>query len=458
VARQDFGYSNGCGTTNPNVGLDCTGPGGFSESSYAYDAVGNLRMHFLNWLQGVQTDSTTYATGNRIQTAWGPGLTYEHDLDGNIRRKYGASTDIRYAWSADGRLTGDTVAATGVTIGYDYNAFGLLVRRTRNGTPDRYYLWEGVEPLAELDGTASNRIAEYAYLPGRVDQPFALITGATTIASPAGIRDVELDALGNVIGVLGSGSISVAQRRLFDLWGVKTSETGTLGDTAWLGWKALLWEGDSTQLYYARNRWYDPGTGRFVSEDPIGLAGGINRYTFGGGDPVNRRDPLGLHFGPTIFGCLDRGCNHGARPRLTGKHIVACEDRGDCDQSRRGELFAEQSTQSDYRKSCSWSALKSNAVDGAIAGAVVGALYGAGVGAVVGYTGGEVVGGWAGALIGAPLGPGAVVTAVAGGYAGGVAGAIAIGWVGAHAGAVFGALEAATSAAVGTLALCAVDR
>lgn len=43
-----------------------------------------------------------------------------------------------------------------------------------------------------------------------------------------------------------------------------------------------------------RNRWYEPRTGRFLSEDPIGLAGGINAYVFAESDPVSLRDPLGL--------------------------------------------------------------------------------------------------------------------------------------------------------------------
>ncbi len=34
-----------------------------------------------------------------------------------------------------------------------------------------------------------------------------------------------------------------------------------------------------TGLYYVRNRWYDVQLGRFLSEDPIGLAGGMNPYT-----------------------------------------------------------------------------------------------------------------------------------------------------------------------------------
>jgi hypothetical protein len=50
------------------------------------------------------------------------------------------------------------------------------------------------------------------------------------------------------------------------------------------------------ELYYMRNRWYEPRTGRFLSEDPIGLAGGINPYGFAGADPVNKADPTGLAY------------------------------------------------------------------------------------------------------------------------------------------------------------------
>jgi uncharacterized protein RhaS with RHS repeats len=45
---------------------------------------------------------------------------------------------------------------------------------------------------------------------------------------------------------------------------------------------------------YRRNRYYDPATGRFTQEDPVGLAGGMNLYGFASGDPVNFSDPFGL--------------------------------------------------------------------------------------------------------------------------------------------------------------------
>ncbi len=60
-----------------------------------------------------------------------------------------------------------------------------------------------------------------------------------------------------------------------------------------LQYTARHWDPD-TGLYQNRNRWYDPHLGRFISEDPIGLAGGINKYAYAGNNPVDNTDPFGL--------------------------------------------------------------------------------------------------------------------------------------------------------------------
>jgi RHS repeat-associated protein len=63
----------------------------------------------------------------------------------------------------------------------------------------------------------------------------------------------------------------------------------------------LFWHGTllqdkrtETRTFYRRNRYYEPATGQFTQEDPIGLSGGMNLYGFANGDPVNFSDPFGL--------------------------------------------------------------------------------------------------------------------------------------------------------------------
>jgi RHS repeat-associated protein len=50
---------------------------------------------------------------------------------------------------------------------------------------------------------------------------------------------------------------------------------------------------NSTGLHYYRARFYDANLGRFISEDPIGLRGGINLYGYVENNPQNFRDPSG---------------------------------------------------------------------------------------------------------------------------------------------------------------------
>jgi RHS repeat-associated protein len=54
-------------------------------------------------------------------------------------------------------------------------------------------------------------------------------------------------------------------------------------------------ENDGTGLQFNRSRYYSPSLQRFISQDPIGFAGGDpNLYAYVSNDPANLVDPLGL--------------------------------------------------------------------------------------------------------------------------------------------------------------------
>jgi RHS repeat-associated protein len=66
-------------------------------------------------------------------------------------------------------------------------------------------------------------------------------------------------------------------------------------------------------LNYNYFRDYEPGTGRYVQSDPIGLSGAISTYLYADADPLVRIDPFGLissgccrqNFGDCLEKCME---------------------------------------------------------------------------------------------------------------------------------------------------------
>lgn len=55
-------------------------------------------------------------------------------------------------------------------------------------------------------------------------------------------------------------------------------------------------ENEGNGLYFLRARYYSPTLGRFINEDPLGVAGGdVNSYAYVLDNPTNYTDPLGLN-------------------------------------------------------------------------------------------------------------------------------------------------------------------
>ena len=272
-----------CSTADSVYGYTCTAGGSsvVNDTAFSADLMANDTVISAN---GTAIIHATYAKGNRVLTY--NGSTFTTDLDGNIiRRLDGSGRDMRFGWSPDGLLVSDTTEGNGHVMQYDYDAFGQLVRRTSGGTVQNYFLWNGSQLLSELDGTATHVVQDWTYLPGQAMPVATINTAFGTIEHP------QYDALGNYIGAIYDDTLPVGHalgEGVFDPYGRHIYFASNTG------WKGMLWEGDSTQLYYGQSRWYDPYQGRWLSQDPVGVSGGLNLYAYAGGDRVNGFDPSGL--------------------------------------------------------------------------------------------------------------------------------------------------------------------
>ena len=104
-----------------------------------------------------------------------------------------------------------------------------------------------------------------------------------------------LDLHGSVLRMVDTTGSSVAAY-YYDAFGNILGKNGTLATTnpyRYSGGEGYYTDNDSG-LIHAGYRDYNPSVGRWMTEDPIGLAGGENLYGYCGNDPVNAVDPLGL--------------------------------------------------------------------------------------------------------------------------------------------------------------------
>lgn len=247
----------------PSAAPDCEGsPHDQVDLAWAWDGAGNPTA-------GVET-------GNRLRSAAGYAMQY--DAEGNLVSKVGNGRTQTFTWDGAGRLT--AVTTNGATTTYAYDAEGRRVRKT-TPTDTAAYLYDGDDLFLEMTGSGAIR-REYTYFPG-VDQPHSVRQGGQTYY-------YLTEGPGSVVGLM-DGANQLVNRYRYDPFGRATLVSETVPNP--LRFTGREYDAESG-LYFHRARYYDPEVGRFISEDPIGLAGGINPYVYVENDPVNRRDPFGL--------------------------------------------------------------------------------------------------------------------------------------------------------------------
>ena len=254
---------------------------------YQYDANGQRIVKATGQSSVAETPmQAEYDAADRMtQITLFPGraeeATYrlEYDSEGTLIRKANtadASDTTTYDWDSRGRLRG--IAGPEVTASFKYDALDRRIERTINGVTLRA-IYDGVQMIGELAGG----VVEPTYLTGlQIDEMLVRSTAA-------GARTYLTDALGSVMAQTDEDQTPI------NWYGYSPyGEVAVVGDDEQSPVQYTGRENDRTGLYYYRARYYDPVLKRFISEDPIGLGGGVNVYAYVDGNPVSFTDPYGL--------------------------------------------------------------------------------------------------------------------------------------------------------------------
>ena len=182
-----------------------------------------------------------------------------------------------------------TSASDGTTtVSYQYDALGRRTKRTQGSTVTKF-IYDGLDVLADDNAGTLTK-----YLNGLgIDDKLRMQTGSS-------VSYFLTDHLGSTNG-LANSSGSVISSTNYDSFGNASNSTFPSR------YQYTGREYDSfTGLHYYRARFYDAKLGRFISEDPIGLASGeINIYSYAKNNPIRFKDPDGKS--PLLFAAVIGG-------------------------------------------------------------------------------------------------------------------------------------------------------
>jgi RHS repeat-associated protein len=269
------------------------------------------------------------------------GTSYRYDDRGNLIERMQNGQRDTFEWDAFNRMT-RAVTRYGITT-FAYDPLGRRIAKhsqasdgatMRNATRTMYG-WDGdtlaLESSVHQGHVPAERTVHYVYERGsfvpliQTSRHQALRLPPTTdvkalMAANYGQYDIALDPLWNGEFEQEAEPFSKDEIAFYqcDHLGTPQELTNHEGRVAWSAqyqaWghaKQAISEAtnkagmqnpirfpgqyydDETGLHYNRYRYYDPQSGRYYAEDPIGLAGGTNAYRYTN-NPVRWIDPLGL--------------------------------------------------------------------------------------------------------------------------------------------------------------------
>jgi len=282
-----------------------------------------------------------YVTNNLNQYTSVGGVAYSYDDDGNLTYD-GNNT---YTYGAENRLM--TASRTGVSVSYQYDAFGRRIQKTIASDETRVtgYVYDGDQVICEY-GTSGKLVRKFLYGTG-IDEAVRMtnVLPSADIAQNGIVDFIDVavfakvwlfdindpgfdpnadlvaddvidledlaaltekwltdghrgedyfyyyDSLGSVIALTDSTGNTVETYN-YDVYG-RINSTSSVGNPYLFTGRRYDAE---IGLYYYRVRYYSPEVGRFLQTDPVGYYDSANLYSYCINNPIMFTDPFGLWY------------------------------------------------------------------------------------------------------------------------------------------------------------------
>ncbi|STH27614.1 YD repeat-containing protein [Escherichia coli] len=232
-------------------------------------------------------------------------FTYDDKYRGRmVAHRHTGRPEIRYRYDSDGRVT-EQLNPAGLSYTYQYEKDRITITDSLNRREVLHTAGEGglkrVVKKEHADGSvtqsqfdAVGRLRAQTDAAGRTTEYSPdVVTGLITrITTPDGRASAfYYNHHSQLTSATGPDGLEI--RREYDEWGNQLNEENPHQLQQLIRLPGQQYDEESG-LYYNRHRYYDPLRGRYITQDPIGLKGGWNLYTYPL-SPVNSMDPLGLY-------------------------------------------------------------------------------------------------------------------------------------------------------------------